>query len=116
MVSERDSLEIKNEEKEKECQRMLELLGQYNVDVDQLNKYLKNIQDQTEDDKFKAKLRREVEGNLQEEYEQQISHLHTKVEQKQQELESVLREKRQDRSRTVVKKATTQNGPKMQLL
>lgn len=116
VVSERDSLEIKNEEKEKECQRMLELLGQYNVDVDQLNKYLKNIQDQTEDDKYKVKLRREVEGNLQEEYEQQISHLHTKVEQKQQELESVLREKRQDRSRTVVKKATTQNGPKMQLL
>ncbi|XP_037498654.1 centrosomal protein of 89 kDa isoform X1 [Rhipicephalus sanguineus] len=94
VVSERDSLEIKNEEKEKECQRMLELLGQHNVDIDQLNKYLKSMQDQTEDEKYKAKLRREVEGNLQEEYEQQISHLHTKVEQKQQELESVHREKR----------------------
>ncbi|XP_075560029.1 uncharacterized protein LOC142591597 isoform X4 [Dermacentor variabilis] len=94
VVSERDSLEIKNEEKEKECQRMLELLGQHNVDIDQLNKYLKNIQDQTEDEKHKVKHRREVEGNLQEEYEQQISHLHTKVEQKQQELESVHREKR----------------------
>ncbi|KAH9362462.1 hypothetical protein HPB48_015624 [Haemaphysalis longicornis] len=102
VVSERDSLEIKNEEKEKECQRMLELLGQYNVDVDQLNKYLKNIQDQTEDDKYKVKLRREVEGNLQEEYEQQISHLHTKVEQKQQELESVLREKRSSSANAAV--------------
>ncbi|XP_077503603.1 uncharacterized protein LOC144114038 isoform X2 [Amblyomma americanum] len=88
------SLLVTNEEKEKECQRMLELLGQHNVDIDQLNKYLKNMQDQTEDEKFKAKLRREVEGNLQEEYEQQIAHLHSKVEQKQQELESVHREKR----------------------
>ncbi|CAN8025000.1 unnamed protein product [Ixodes persulcatus] len=119
VVSERDSLEIKvsggdhclscvqgslakpgsnclpqNEEKEKECQRMMELLGQHNVDLEQLNKYLKNMQDQTEDEKYKAKLRRELESNLQEEYEQQISHLHTKVEQKQQELERVHGEKR----------------------
>lgn len=53
-----------------------------------------NMQDQTEDEKYKAKLRRELESNLQEEYEQQISHLHTKVEQKQQELERVHGEKR----------------------
>lgn len=38
--------------------------------------------------------RRELETNLQEEYDQQISHLHTKVEQKQQELERVHGEKR----------------------
>ncbi|XP_064466524.1 centrosomal protein of 89 kDa-like isoform X2 [Ornithodoros turicata] len=94
VVSERDSLEIKNEEKEKECQRMMELLSRNNIDFDQLNKYLKNMHDQAEDDTCKAHLRREMESNLQEEYEQQVAHLHGKVEQKQQELEKVQGEKR----------------------